>query len=192
MLEGFTPKCEKAMPFSSESLVRARSILEKHHSVDMCTGLVRPEVRNSWQRCLRQGLRPSGKPKEVHLSEAELRNVLAQNERLLYFARRELKKLHSQLPNENAIVNFGNSQAVLLETLSKRTSDVPLGLAPGLYGDESICGTSGFTLAGICKQLITIGPHEHFFNNSRSNFCTASPVMDPNGDVAGIIDVSYK
>src|SRR5579863_458158 len=93
-----------------ESLIRARSFLEKYHSVNSCTGLVRPGIRNSWQRCLRQGLQPNSKPREARLSEPELHCKLAQNERFLYFARPELKKLRSQISYEFPIINLASSQ----------------------------------------------------------------------------------
>jgi transcriptional regulator of acetoin/glycerol metabolism len=174
-----------------ESLIQAHEYLAKNHSADISIDVLRPEIRSSWQRCLQHGLRPNDNPKKIRLTKAEFRNVLDHSERVFHIAKWELKKLQSQMPGENRIFTFADPQAVLLEViLNKPTDDVWPGLVPGGRCDESVCGTNGLGTTAFCRQPLAVQGPEHFFHSAPNNLCAAAPVVDPDGDVVGIIGTS--
>jgi sigma-54 dependent transcriptional regulator, acetoin dehydrogenase operon transcriptional activator AcoR len=179
------------MASRAESLVHARMLLEKYHSADISLDVVRPEIRDSWRRCLESGLEPDGKPKQERLTEAEIRDIRRKNDRLIHLAKIEMKRLHSQISDGDHVIAFADPHAALLEVLfHKRTANIWAGVAPGLRLDERFCGTNALGTAAFCRQPIIVHALEHFFHSSGNTSCTASPVMDPDGDVVGIIDIS--
>lgn len=153
---------------------------------------VRPEIQQSWQRCVDCGLDPGQKRQYARLASGELRMLHEQNGRLMQFAGRELKKLQSQIPGRNYVIAFANADAVILNAVfhNSAPAEPASEVAPGVRWNEGAFGTNAIGLTAIEKRPVTVHAWEHFFADYGHLTCTAAPVLAPDGDVAGILDVS--
>jgi transcriptional regulator of acetoin/glycerol metabolism len=152
---------------------------------------VRAEIRQSWQRCVDSGLDPAHKRDYSQLERGDLHRLQEQNGRLMQFAERELRKLQAQIPGSNYVIAFANSDAVILNAVFHNSAPDPASeVAPGVCWKESAFGTNAIGLAAIEKRPVTVHAWEHFFADYNHLTCTAAPVLAPDGDVAGILDVS--
>ena len=153
---------------------------------------VRPEIQQSWQRCVDCGLDPGHKRRYARLASGELRMLHEQNGRLMQFAERELKKLQSQIPGRSYVIAFANADAVILNAVfhNSAPAEPASEVAPGVRWNEGAFGTNAIGLTAIEKRPVTVHAWEHFFADYGHLTCTAAPVLAPDGDVAAILDVS--
>jgi transcriptional regulator of acetoin/glycerol metabolism len=112
--------------------------------------------------------------------------------RLMQLAERELKKLQSQIPGRNYVIAFANADAVILNAVYRDSvaADPASEVAPGVRWDEGAFGTNAIGLTAIEKRPVTVHAWEHFYADYGHLTCTAAPVLAPDGDIVGILDVS--
>lgn len=184
------------MTLSSSSPVRSsfacQALAEKAALANVSPDSVRAEIRQSWQRCIDNGLDPTRKREYSQLQGGDLSGLHEQNARLMQFAERELKKLQAQIPGRNYVIAFANAEAVILNAVfhNSAPADPASEVAPGVCWKESAFGTNAIGLAAIEKRPVTVHAWEHFFADYNHLTCTAAPVLAPDGNVAGILDVS--
>jgi len=169
-----------------------QALAERAAAANVSPDSVRPEIQQSWQRCIDSGLDPSRKRQYTRLANNDLRALREQNARLMQFAECELKKLQSQIPGRNYVIAFANADAVILNAVFHNS--VPTNpaseVAPGVRWNEGAFGTNAIGLTAIEKRPVTVHAWEHFYADHGHLTCTAAPVLAPDGDVAGILDVS--
>jgi transcriptional regulator of acetoin/glycerol metabolism len=174
-------------------LPRARALLERSHSAEIAPDLLRPEIRDSWQRCLRAGLDPTQAPRPVRLSSVEVHDLLEQDAFLLRLAKTEFQKLRNQISGDDFVLAFANRDAIVLDVISsdplrKANPDV----APGVFWDESIRGTNALGTTRVMERPVSVYALEHFFRSYSGLACMASPIKDPMGRLVGVLDVSSE
>jgi transcriptional regulator of acetoin/glycerol metabolism len=176
-------------PLSSPAPCQA--LIERATLAKVSPDSVRPEIRQSWQRCIDGGLDPGRKREYLQVQRDTLSGLREHNARLMQFAERELRKLQAQIPGSNYVIAFANSDAVILNAVFHNSAPDPASeVAPGVCWKESDFGTNAIGLAAIEKRPVTVHAWEHFFADYNHLTCTAAPVLAPDGDIAGILDVS--
>jgi len=174
---------------TSDHLVRARALLERSRSTAISHDLLRPEIRDSWQRCLDSGLDPGRPPHQSRLTQQELNPLIEQESYLVLLARAEFRKLQKQIPGDNFVIGFANREAVLLDVISSKLSPTSEVL-PGFCWKEGIRGTNALGTSALDRRPVSVHSLEHFFRDYSGLTCTAAPVTDPHGEIVGILDVS--
>jgi sigma-54 dependent transcriptional regulator, acetoin dehydrogenase operon transcriptional activator AcoR len=149
-------------------------------------------IQNSWRRCADQGLAIDYPARQDPISSCELAVRKEQNHILLQLASRELDLLRESLSTEGMVV-LASADGVILDARgdsefmgrARRVS-----LQPGAVWTEDKEGTNAIGTAAVEHGLIQVRGEEHFLQENRFLICTAMPVMNPSGILAGIIDVT--
>ncbi|WP_083705000.1 sigma-54-dependent Fis family transcriptional regulator [Motiliproteus sp. MSK22-1] len=156
-------------------------------------GLLRREIETSWNRCLQQGLRLDQKLELPLLARDELREVRERNNRLISGSVPEMEALCRHFGKRDCIVMLADANATILKTLGEsQFSDKAsrYSLLPGSSWQESRAGTNAFgTVLKQGKPLMVRGG-EHYIDAISGFSCSAAPIYDPFGKIAGVLDVS--
>ena len=156
-------------------------------------GWIRSEVRDSWQRCLDVGLDPRSPADVPPISVSDLKEIREQNANLYAVAKMEIRNLYSQIAGSNFMVAFATPSAVILETiadpsflrLARRTR-----IIPGSIWQENARGTNALGCVAFTQSPSVVHASEHFFGDNCTLTCVASPVLDHNDRLIGVVDAS--
>ncbi|HEY4814333.1 MAG TPA: sigma-54-dependent Fis family transcriptional regulator [Chthoniobacterales bacterium] len=156
-------------------------------------GWIRPEVRDSWQRCLDAGLDPQSAPDVPPVPTSDLKALREQDTDLYAIAKMEVRNLYSQIAGSNFMVAFATPSATILETvadssflrLARRTS-----IIPGSLWQETVRGTNALGCVSFTHTASVVHATEHFFGDNCTLTCVASPVFDHNDRLIGVVDAS--
>jgi len=168
------------------------------HSLDRGTlppaGILNPAVAQSWQRCLGAGLQPFSRNDGADpLSSAGLALAVERRRELLLRARPVMDYLFAQIRGAGSMVILADDYGVVIEALGdadflERADRVSLRAGASWHEDHRGTNAIGTALAESAPVVVHGG--EHFFEQNRFLSCTAAPVVGPDGDVLGIIDIS--
>ena len=174
-----------------ERMESAHSILERRGTVP--TGLLAPDIYDSWMRCIALGL-DTHRPPPVHrVSSGVLRQEQQSHALVRGLALAEMHTLHQQIAGTNHMIAFATPGGMLLDIVSDRSFEAAAdaaAISPGSVWTEDRCGTNGLGTAAFLKRPISVEGGEHFLARYRSLTCTASPVFSPDGTLAGVLDAS--
>ena len=151
------------------------------------------EVQDSWQRCLKANLNPHSPPTVDPIPPAEMRELRAQHARLYDIARMEVQNLYLQIAGSHFVVAFASKDAVILEAVADRSFDEVArrsGIVVGSQWAENIRGTNALGSAAFTLAPTVIHAAEHFFDDNCNLTCVASPVLDHENRLVGVIDAS--
>lgn len=176
---------------SEAALAAAR---EKFFSgLDLPEGLVPAPILRSWQRCAEQGLDAGSAVLAEPMSAAELRGLHEQNETLRLLSRSELVSLRTEAKLTDSVVILTDAKGLVLDTAGSpefagRAAQVAL--RPGVAWSETSTGTNAIGTALAERRAIEVHGAEHFFEPHGILHCAASPIFDPYGKLAGVLDMS--
>lgn len=180
------------MNLSSElALARAREKFFSGHTLP--DGAVPAPILRSWQRCAEQGLDAAGRIRAEPLTARELREIQQQNETLRLLSRPELVTLRSEAKNTESVVILTDAQGTVLDVVGSAEfagEAARVALQPGVMWSENSTGTNAIGTAMAERRAIAVHGGEHFFEPHGILHCAASPIFDPFGKLAGVLDMS--
>lgn len=156
-------------------------------------GLIHDRIVASWTRCTRRGLQADKAPSFEPLTDSQLRAARRRSEALLRLAEPELQFLQESVEDSDSLIVLTDASGLILDTrgdgafLSRAER---LALLPGVGWGETERGTNAIGTALAENHLIEVWGGEHFHHKHRVLCCTAAPIVDPTGQVLGLIDVS--
>ncbi|MBI2254035.1 MAG: sigma-54-dependent Fis family transcriptional regulator [Proteobacteria bacterium] len=150
-------------------------------------------ILDSWRRCNALGLNNSVAPHLEPLTAAELRPRSEQHETLRRLCRPEIEALHAEADSTDCIVILTDATGLVLDTVgdvdfADRAARVAL--RPGVPWTEAATGTNAIGAALIEKRPIKVHGIQHFFEPHGFLSCSAAPIFDPRGEIAGALDMS--
>ncbi|WP_440633109.1 GAF domain-containing protein [Candidatus Pelagibacter sp. HIMB1485] len=151
------------------------------------------DINESWLRCISEGLDPFNDPKQSVISSIELNEIKEQNEAVRRIIIPELELLYSQIAGTNFMVAYSDEKGLVLDTIYDKSclqTDVGKTVIPGSIWAEKICGTNGLGLSVELKKPTIVSGKEHFFTAHENISCFASPIINYDGKIIGIIDAS--
>ncbi|SEQ41464.1 Transcriptional regulator of acetoin/glycerol metabolism [Solimonas aquatica] len=156
-------------------------------------GLVPETILRSWIRCAGLGLEESRAPRLEPLNARELREACERNEALRRLCRPELEWLHAEARGTESIVVLTDAQGLVLDTVGSvdfadRAAQVAL--RPGVSWQEGMTGTNAIGTALVERRPVEVRGGEHYFSPHRILSCYAAPIIDPQGQLAGALDLS--
>ncbi len=156
-------------------------------------GLVPAPILRSWQRCAELGLDADSAIHAEPMSAAELRSLHEENERLRLLSRSELVALRAEAKMTDSVVILTDAKGRVLDTAGSpefagRAAEVAL--RPGVAWSETSTGTNAIGTALAERRAIEVHGAEHFFAPHSILHCAASPIFDPYGKLAGVLDMS--
>jgi transcriptional regulator of acetoin/glycerol metabolism len=176
---------------SEAALVAAREKFFSGHALP--DGLVPAPILRSWQRCAEQGLDAGSVIHAEPMTAAELRALHGQNEALRLLSRSELVSLRAEAKLTDSVVILTDAKGLVLDTAGSPEfagQAAQVALRPGVMWSETSTGTNAIGTALAERRAIEVHGGEHFFEPHGILHCAASPIFDPYGKLAGVLDMS--
>lgn len=157
-------------------------------------GLVPDPILKSWQRSQANGVAVESACKNIPPISGEELNCLREKSRdFLIHSLPVIENLYEQIIHTSSMVLLTNASGVILHTVGDpdfigRARKVSL--QPGGIWAEEIRGTNAIGTALVEQAPIVVHNVEHFSRDNHFLTCSASPILDPNGRILGVIDVS--
>ncbi|MGF6504428.1 sigma-54-dependent Fis family transcriptional regulator [Paraburkholderia sp. 32] len=153
-------------------------------------------VAQSWTRCINEfQLDPARFVPPPVLTEYELsarREALGD---LIACSKLEMTTLYQQLADPELAVVLVDSGGVIVH----QVSSVPFaeavavdGFRVGALWSEREAGTNGMGTCLAERDCIAVCQHEHFYPRYTSLTCSAAPIFDDGGEIAGVLDVTSR
>lgn len=150
-------------------------------------------ILDSWRRCSALGLKNNAAPRPEPMTAAELRLRAEQLETLRRLSRPEIEALHAEANSTDCIVILTDSSGLILDTVGNlefADRAARVALRPGVPWAEAATGTNAIGAALIEKRPIKVHGIQHFFEPHGFLSCSAAPIFDPRGNIAGALDLS--
>ena len=172
-------------------LERARAALERGERVPETA--LPAAIAESWRRCVDLGLDPAHSPADVVAPFAEVARKRLEFHALRSLALAEMQALHAQIAGSNFMIAFADADGFVLDTLCDQVfanSAAGRKIIPGSIWSESARGTNALGLAAANASPAAVYGQEHFFASHGALSCMAAPIVDPGGELVGLIDAS--
>lgn len=160
---------------------------------DVPDGVPSPLVR-SWQRSSWFGFAsPVLGRQRNRLAEAGLRSLKDRNEDLIASALDEIVSLCQELSEFGGVVILTDPSGIVLSRMGGGSfSDEAdrLGLSEGVDWSEQAIGTNAIGTTILERLALSVIGAEHLFCLNTSISCSAVPILDPSGMLAGVLDLS--
>jgi sigma-54 dependent transcriptional regulator, acetoin dehydrogenase operon transcriptional activator AcoR len=161
---------------------------------ELSQGLLDPTLSASWKRSHGFGLSPEGKtPGAPHASGAQLARALEQWGSFVAQARPVMEFLSEQIRDSGSIVILSDAQGMLLHALGDTSfadKAARVALRPGAIWHEQWRGTNAIGTALTAGTAVVVHGAEHYLERNAFLTCTAAPIIDPNGQILGALDIS--
>jgi transcriptional regulator of acetoin/glycerol metabolism len=154
---------------------------------------LREPIERSWQRCVDHGLDPTvprgmERVASSHLKEAQERNLA-----LLAQARPLMQSLYEQIVESGSMLLLTDPRGLILHSLGDPefiSKAQRVALKPGVSWAESERGTNAIGTAAVERVPVLVHGGEHFLERNSFLTCSAAPIFNPRGELAGILDIS--
>ena len=156
-------------------------------------GTVPDTILQSWRRCQRSGLLVDAEPALEPLPGHNLRELRERHERLWRLARAELDGLAAHTASTGSIVLLTDESGWILNAEGSAGFLDKAGrvaLMPGVCWSESAVGTNAIGTAIVEGRAVEVRGGEHYFAPHGILSCSAMPIHDPHGQLAGVLDIS--
>lgn len=150
-------------------------------------------IQQSHERCMTLGLNRTDRVDFPTLSRNELALARERNHRLYLHAAPVMETLFSQILDSQSMVVLTDANGTILHTIGpdaflQRAAKVAL--SPGVNWSESTKGTNAIGTALIEELPTLVHGAEHFINANHFLTCSAAPILDPRGNILGVLDVT--
>jgi len=155
--------------------------------------LVAKSILNSWIRCAGLGLEMTARPRVEPMTSNALRELRECHESLRRICRPEIEALRAEAAATDSIIVLTDARGMILETLGSAdfaSRAQRVALSPGVLWSESSTGTNAIGTAIVERRPIEVHGSEHFFEPHRILNCSAAPILDPQGEIVGVLDLS--
>ena len=175
------------------ALARARSqFFEEGHAPE--TG-VPPTILQSWLRCRERGMDAACRDGAEHAGRLQLAESRERSRGLLDYASGVMEHVFEQIRASGSLVILSDAQGMILHSLGDaefvdRANRVAL--QPGACWSELSRGTNAIGTAIATEAPTVVLGGEHYLEHNGFLSCTAAPIRDPRGALAGVLDVSCE
>lgn len=152
--------------------------------------IVRDVILRSWQRCRGRGFCC----RSIQLGDIDARALAMardKNRDLVESAARLMDKLVLSIHMSNSVVTLVDDTGMVLHAAAtyQDLESIPYG-KPGRMCDEVTLGTNGMGLCVIEKRPVHVIGSEHFNASLHHLSCTAAPIFNGQGQLAGAINLA--
>ncbi len=170
-----------------------------HHLTEIEAALARGEAAlsplvASWSRSAHlHGLDPARVRRPERMMAAELAAAREKMAPLIHAAGPNLDRLFQAVGSVGCCILLADANGVPLERRGAPADDPVFanwGLWTGTVWTEAEQGTNGIGTCLVEGQVVTIHRNQHFLAHNTILSCMTAPVFDPQGNLAGVLDVS--
>ena len=156
-------------------------------------GIVPDFIERSWQRSAAFGVAYDRIREIGRVDETDLRVAVSQYGNLINLATPVMENLHHQLTGSGSVVLLCSDEGFILHSMGD-PDFLPkaqhIALKPGVSWAENQKGTNAICAAIIERQPVVIYAGHHYIRQNHFLACSAAPVLDPFGKVAGVLDIT--
>jgi transcriptional regulator of acetoin/glycerol metabolism len=150
-------------------------------------------IERSWRRCLENGQLPEQRLTFERVGEQARRSAVDSNQALLQAARPMLDQLGRAIANSHYIAILTDARGIVIDAdgpIASVDSRARLLTRVGVDLSERAVGTTaiGAALAELAPVWLHRG--EHFFRDTTIFSCAGAPLFDPDGQCAGMLDLT--
>ena len=156
-------------------------------------GVVPDFIERSWRRSAAFGVAHDRIREIGRVDEADLRLAVSQYGSLINFAAPVMENLRHQLTGSGSVVLLCSGDGFILHSLGD-PDFLPkaqhVALKPGVCWSEEQKGTNAIGTAIAERKPVVVYAGHHYIRQNHFLACSATPVLDPFGDVAGVLDIT--
>jgi sigma-54 dependent transcriptional regulator, acetoin dehydrogenase operon transcriptional activator AcoR len=150
-------------------------------------------IDQSHERCATLGLSRFETPDLTPLGRADMTVARDRNQRLHAHAAPVMEMLFEQIAQSQSMVVLCDAIGTVIHSIGdddflSRASKVAL--APGVNWSEQSKGTNAIGTALVAEVPTLVHADEHFMHANHFLTCSAAPILDPRGNILGVLDVS--
>ncbi|MGH8777997.1 sigma-54-dependent Fis family transcriptional regulator [Paraburkholderia sp.] len=183
------------MSLLADSSMHVREVLNVVNH-QLATRPTSDSVAQSWVRCMNEfQLDPSRFVVPPILTEYELNARREALGDLIACSKLEMTTLYQQLADpELAVVLVDSGGAIVHQVSSVPFAEAVAadGFRVGALWSEREAGTNGMGTCLAERDCIAVCQHEHFYPRYTSLTCSAAPIFDDSGEIAGVLDVTSR
>ncbi len=160
---------------------------------EVAVGLLPESIGRSWRRCADTGLSLELTPDIAPLEHQALLELQDKNSCLLHQARPEMENLQAQISGTQSMIVLTDATGTILHALGDPqfvSKAQRVALQPGVSWREENTGTNAIGTALVEQAPVLVNGAEHYFDRNAFLTCSASPILNPQGQVIGVLDVS--
>ncbi|HWR39500.1 MAG TPA: sigma-54-dependent Fis family transcriptional regulator [Patescibacteria group bacterium] len=155
--------------------------------------MVRTEINDSWKRCAAANVSPYHQGRHRQLEEASIAVWLKRNKDLITIAKPFMANLYQVVAGSGFVVVLTDDRGYIMDLYAdKDTLDNPLTLNffTGADWSEAEAGTNAIGTTLHLRQPVQVSGPEHYCRKHHCLTCSAAPILDRQGRVRAILDVS--
>lgn len=183
---------EPTIDFNPRGVSIARRLL--HEGVPLPAGLLPPRLSRSWERARSAGLRPQDRALFQHsVGNAERRRVRDAHGVLIDQASPDMQQLRLAMRSPNWVVLLTDAEGTIVHSLGQHEQaprELRLPLHCGRRLLESELGTQAPGVALHSGRAAVVCGGQHYLDELERFNCVAAPVWQPDGTLAGILDIT--
>ncbi|MFM2340468.1 MAG: hypothetical protein RLZZ592_121, partial [Pseudomonadota bacterium] len=151
------------------------------------------KIDQSHKRCAAFGLSRIERLDYSPLGRSDLGVVRERNQRLYAHAAPVMEMLYEQIVNSESMVLLCDATGTILHSIGDQdflTRASKVALQPGVNWSEQAKGTNAVGTALIEESPTLVHADEHYMHANHFLTCSAAPILDPRGNILGVLDVS--
>ncbi|OUL91481.1 sigma-54-dependent Fis family transcriptional regulator [Paraburkholderia hospita] len=157
------------------------------------SGWLTPSIQKAHERSETFGLSAAMRPDYDVLTHGELRMKLEQNLVLCAHATPVMETLREQIANTQSMIVLTDAQGLILHSIGdddflQRAEKVAL--MAGANWAEERQGTNAIGTAIAERTATVVHGDQHYLAANRFLTCSSVPILDPYGDLVGVLDVT--
>lgn len=152
-----------------------------------------PEIAASWEFCRKAAVDPFMiKPHRI-VTSSNLQVRQQQNRDLIKLIKQEIEKFSNRLQLRSPLMILTDNQGIILWRSGQENARLAANriyFREGTSWTELDVGTNAIGIALRTKQAVSVDLAEHYAAASRHWSCAATPILDEQQQILGILDVS--
>ncbi len=151
------------------------------------------KIDNSHERCAALGLSRIERLDFSPLGRSDLTVARERNQRLYAHAAPVMEMLFEQIVNSDSMVVLCDATGTIIHSIGDHdflTRASKVALQPGVNWSEQSKGTNAVGTALIEESPTLVHADEHYMHANHFLTCSAAPILDPRGNILGVLDVS--
>ncbi|HWR39982.1 MAG TPA: sigma-54-dependent Fis family transcriptional regulator [Patescibacteria group bacterium] len=154
---------------------------------------IRPDILDSWQRCWRAGVDPENRSIHQQLSAAGFQTLLHKNQELISIAKPFIENLYGIVAGSGFVVVLADIRGYVMEIFGDQDALVnPMteSFFPGADWSEEEGGSNAIGTVVKIRRPIQVSGAEHYCRKHHCLTCSAAPILDNQGHLLGVLDIS--
>ena len=162
------------------------------------TGAIEPDrldpvIADSWRKCASSGVNPGNGMGRNVLERYQLRELQEQNETIIHTAAPLMHNLYRFFQGSSFVVVLTDAQGYILELFGdddRLRSAQKLNFLPGAKWQDDDVGTNAIGSVLAAGKPMQVSGAEHFCLRHHCWTCSAAPILDEEGKLTAVLDIS--